>query len=113
MNAAQSDDWTRNGARAVCGLALAIGCAAGVLSTARFVDARETLAMPVSTGVDVNTARAPELELLPGIGPALSGGIVAERDAGGRFRTIDELTRVRGIGERRVMAIEGHAVVRD
>lgn len=50
--------------------------------------------------IDVNAATAADLELLPRIGPTLSRRIVEERERGGRFGTVDELTRVRGIGPR-------------
>ena len=46
--------------------------------------------------MDVNTASEEDLQLLPRIGPALAGRIVAHRP----FATIDELTRVPGIGPR-------------
>jgi len=56
---------------------------------------------PASAGkVNVNTATAEQLALLPGIGPALAGRIVAHRAENGPFQTIDELVAVRGIGER-------------
>lgn len=49
--------------------------------------------------MDLNAASARDLELLPGIGPTLAARIVEERD-GAEFRTVAELTRVRGIGPR-------------
>jgi competence ComEA-like helix-hairpin-helix protein len=50
--------------------------------------------------VDLNLAQAADLELLPGIGPALARRIVANRQTHGAFGSIDELMRVRGIGRR-------------
>ena len=44
-----------------------------------------------------NRADARALEVLPGIGPARAAAIVAER-ARAPFRSVDELTRVAGIG---------------
>jgi competence protein ComEA len=52
--------------------------------------------------INVNTATADELEALPGIGPTLAAAIVQERDRNGPFRSVDELTRVPGIGEGRL-----------
>jgi len=52
--------------------------------------------------INVNTATADELEALPGIGPTLAAAIVDERDRNGPFRSVDELTRVPGIGEGRL-----------
>jgi competence protein ComEA len=52
--------------------------------------------------INVKTATADELEALPGIGPTLAAAIVQERDRNGPFRSVDELTRVPGIGEGRL-----------
>lgn len=48
--------------------------------------------------VDINRASAAELQLLDGIGPALSAAIIADREANGRFTSVDDLQRVRGVG---------------
>lgn len=48
--------------------------------------------------VDVDAASAAELELLPGIGPALALRIVEDRNRNGPFGSIQELQRVKGIG---------------
>ena len=56
---------------------------------------------PVVAGprlINLNTASEAELDLLPGIGPALAGRIIAERERGGRFTSLRDLQRVRGIG---------------
>lgn len=47
--------------------------------------------------IDPNTASAPDLTRIPGIGPALADRIVEER-ARAPFRTVDDLQRVHGIG---------------
>ncbi|MGH7475479.1 MAG: ComEA family DNA-binding protein [Longimicrobiales bacterium] len=61
--------------------------------------ARTPLAPPTAlAGVDLNTATPPELESLPGIGPALARRIVAHRDSIRRFGSIDQLLDVPGIG---------------
>ena len=49
--------------------------------------------------VNINTATAPELETLPGIGPALAQSIIDHREAHGPFGTIEEITDVQGIGQ--------------
>jgi competence protein ComEA len=54
-----------------------------------------------SAPIDLNNATSAQLETLPGIGPALAGAIIAERDRRGGFRSVNELREVRGIGEKR------------
>lgn len=63
--------------------------------------------MPDLSPLDVNTAAAAELEELPGIGPELAARIVADREKNGPFETEEELTRVSGIGEGKLAALEG------
>ncbi|HWH31746.1 MAG TPA: ComEA family DNA-binding protein [Egibacteraceae bacterium] len=50
--------------------------------------------------VDLNRATAAELDALPGIGPVLAARIVAYRERHGGFRTVRDLRRVQGIGEK-------------
>jgi competence protein ComEA len=45
------------------------------------------------------------LEGLPGIGPSLAQAIIAERDRSGGFRSVEDLRRVRGIGDARFAQI--------
>ena len=48
--------------------------------------------------IDLNTATVEQLDSLPGIGPSIAKAIVDERERNGRFRSVDDLERVRGIG---------------
>ena len=48
--------------------------------------------------IDINTASAEQLQLLPGIGPSRARSIIEDRQAMGPFSTIDDLQRIRGIG---------------
>ena len=52
--------------------------------------------------VDLNTAEPPELDQLPGIGPALSQRIVESREANGPFLAPADLRRVKGIGPKKM-----------
>jgi competence ComEA-like helix-hairpin-helix protein len=55
--------------------------------------------------LDLNGADAQTLAALPGIGPALAGRIVAEREARGPFASPEDLLRVPGIGPGRLERI--------
>ena len=55
--------------------------------------------------LDLNTATAAQLQLLPGIGEKLSAAIVAWREEHGPFQKVEELLRVPGIGEKRLAEI--------
>ena len=61
--------------------------------------------------IDLNTADTDTLQRLPGIGPALAERIVKDRAANGPFATVDDLTRVEGIGEKTVEAIRPYVTV--
>ncbi len=52
----------------------------------------------VGVPIDVNTADAATLALVPGIGPKLSARIVADREAHGPFGAPVAVQRVKGIG---------------
>jgi len=55
-----------------------------------------------STPLDLNTASEAELERLPEIGPTLAARIVAQRQAQGPFRAVEELATIEGISPRMV-----------
>jgi competence protein ComEA len=48
--------------------------------------------------VNINTADAAQLMLLPGIGPKMAESIIAYRSSVGTFNTIEDLVNVKGIG---------------
>ena len=61
--------------------------------------------------IGLNQAPAAELMLLPGIGPRLAEAIVADRAAGGPYRRLEDLTRVKWIGPVVVERIAPYVVV--
>jgi competence protein ComEA len=69
-------------------------------------------AAPVAAGssepsgpLDLNTATAEQLDLLPGVGPATAKAIIDARAKRGRFGAVDDLLDVRGIGPAKFEAI--------
>lgn len=50
--------------------------------------------------IHLNTAPASDFDKLPGIGPTLSSRIVDWRKANGGFKSVDDLRRVGGIGDK-------------
>ncbi len=60
--------------------------------------------------LDVNTATEIQLNTLPGIGPALAARIATDRATRGPFESIDDLTRVHGIGGKIVERIGPYIV---
>ncbi|HOO37634.1 MAG TPA: helix-hairpin-helix domain-containing protein [Deltaproteobacteria bacterium] len=49
--------------------------------------------------LNVNMATAEELQLLPGIGETIAQNIIDYRTANGPFRAIDDLVKVKGVGD--------------
>lgn len=52
-----------------------------------------------NTKVNINTATQTELETLPGIGPSIASKIMSYRKENGKFKSIEEIKKVSGIGE--------------
>ena len=63
--------------------------------------------------VNVNTATAEELDVLPGIGPALAGRIIAYREEHGPFTAAEDLLAVSGIGESVLDGLRDQIVLED
>jgi competence protein ComEA len=58
----------------------------------------EPIKLEAGMTLDINTATAEQLQLLPGIGPSRAAAIVEDRATKGPFRTVEDLARVSGIG---------------
>jgi len=71
----------------------------------------EFIADTVSTEitlVNINSADAVELTNLPGIGPALANRIIVDREQSGSYKNLEELSRVKGIGDKVLKKILPH-----
>lgn len=62
--------------------------------------------------INVNTAPKAELELLPGVGPALADRIIEAR-AKKKFATLDDLDQVRGIGPKLLEKMKNRIIFQD
>lgn len=62
--------------------------------------AQQAHAQAVSERININTATAGELATLHGVGAKTAQAIVDYREMVGRFESVDDLTKVKGIGEK-------------
>ncbi|KPL03415.1 MAG: hypothetical protein AMJ73_07275, partial [candidate division Zixibacteria bacterium SM1_73] len=62
--------------------------------------------------IDLNSASASELELLPQIGPILSQRIINYRKTKGKFQRIEDLVKVPGIGPKTFEKIKDFITVK-
>lgn len=61
--------------------------------------------------IDINTADKTTLQQLPGIGAALAERIIEERTDNGPYVSVDDLTRVSGIGESKLETLRPYVTV--
>lgn len=82
-----------------------------------FVETERTLPVeevrPDPSPLNLNTAGAEELTALPGIGEELAARIVRYREENGPFGTVEDLTKVSGIGQGKLAALEGLVTAED
>lgn len=70
-------------------------------------ESRMELASAKSDCVNVNVANADELNELPGIGPVASDRIIAYRTRHGKFTSMADLDKVKGIGPVTLKKLQG------
>lgn len=64
------------------------------------------------TKININTATEEELDTLPGIGPSTATKILDYRKEKGKFKTIEEIKEVSGIGENKYEKIKDRITVK-
>lgn len=69
------------------------------------------LCMPVWAVVNLNTATQSELEAVKGLGPAKAKAIIQYRQENGKFKSVDELDKVKGFGKATVEKLRGELTV--
>jgi competence protein ComEA len=67
---------------------------------------------PATTQVNINTASVQQLQLLPRVGPALAQRIIDFRSTNGEFKAPEELTRVKGVGEKTFALLKPYVVIK-
>ena len=73
-----------------------------------------SLALALSSAwaaVDLNTASVAELDAVKGISPQKAAAIVAYREQHGPFKSLDELKKVKGFGEKSVAKLTKELVI--
>lgn len=81
--------------------------------------ARSSFPVPNSAGarlvfglpVDINSATAGELELLPGIGPVLAKRIIEARSLTSGFSSLAELERIKGLSPTRLKGLTPYITI--
>jgi competence protein ComEA len=92
---------------------------AGLVLATLLLTALPALAAESQGVVNVNTASAEQLSLLPRVGPAIAQRIVEFREHNGAFKSAEQLMLVRGIGEatfeliKPYVAISGETTLKD
>jgi comEA protein len=80
-------------------MALLVAVSMAGLSPVSVYAADTAAASTLAETIHLNQATAEELQSLPGVGPALSERIVLYRTEHGPFRSVDQLTEVKGVGQ--------------
>jgi comEA protein len=65
----------------------------------------------INTKIRINNASAKELENLPGVGPVLAQRIIDLRESKGKFKKVNELLEVKGIGLKKLEAIKKWVII--
>lgn len=82
-----------------------------VVATAHAAPPASTEAAEESGVVNLNSATEEELMLLPGVGPSKATRIVEWRKKHGKFKKVEDLTKVKGFGYKTFKKLKPHLAV--
>ncbi|MBU1863600.1 MAG: helix-hairpin-helix domain-containing protein [Candidatus Omnitrophica bacterium] len=68
----------------------------------------EVIEVPVA---NINTASVDELQMISGIGPTLATRIIRYRSENGKFSTVEDIMKVKGVGTAKFEKIKEHLKV--
>jgi competence protein ComEA len=66
---------------------------------------------PSAERINLNKATMEQLQTLPGVGPALAKRILEHRQKSGKFKRIEEILNIKGMGEKKFQKIKDRLVV--
>jgi competence protein ComEA len=67
--------------------------------------------LTLGLALDLNSATAKDLEVLPGIGPVLARRLIEHRQTHGPFKNLEDLLAVPGLGEQKLARLKPYVVV--
>ena len=92
---------------------VALPAESGAVLTGRDEPGRPPQELLPGLKLNINTASADELRLLPGIGETIAQAIIDYREANGPFESSEAIMEVPGIGQGRFKAIADHITTGD
>ena len=83
------------------------------VSYAQTLSEKVEVARQMSLKININTASAEDFQRLPGIGAKKAADIIAYRTQNGDFASVQQLTEVKGIGDRLIAKFEQQLTVKE
>lgn len=69
--------------------------------------AKSKISQQQMTMVNLNTASLKQLVTLPGVGNKKAAAIIEYRTKNGKFKSVDDLVKVKGVGKKMLMKLKG------